>query len=154
MFPRWTMIPTWRVHGPRRRRMAFKEVNHPSSTIWLSNIVVENGAWFMVHVSMIYDIYLVGGLEHFLCSHRLGMSSSQSTFISFRGVETTNQFMIIYLWNPMKKKSGFHGSKPPPVPCQFDPAPHPSRENPWKPGGFTIVSAEIHVSIDWFKGKN
>ena len=29
---------------------------------------------------------LVGGLEHFLCSHILGISSSQLTFIFFRGV--------------------------------------------------------------------
>ena len=31
-------------------------------------------------------IYLVGGLEHFLLSHILGMSSSQLTFMFFRGV--------------------------------------------------------------------
>ena len=30
--------------------------------------------------------YLVGGLEHFLFSHILGMSSSQLTFIFFRGI--------------------------------------------------------------------
>ena len=33
-----------------------------------------------------YHVYLVGGLEHFLCSHILGISSSQLTFIFFRGV--------------------------------------------------------------------
>ena len=32
------------------------------------------------------DTYLVGGLEHFLFCHILGMSSSQLTFIFFRGV--------------------------------------------------------------------
>ena len=31
-------------------------------------------------------LYLVGGLEHFLFFHILGMSSSQLTFIFFRGV--------------------------------------------------------------------
>ena len=31
--------------------------------------------------------YLVGGLEHFLFSHIFGMSSSQLTFIFFRGVK-------------------------------------------------------------------
>ena len=35
--------------------------------------------------------YLVGGLEHFLFFHILGMSWSQLTFIFFRGVQTTNQ---------------------------------------------------------------
>ena len=34
---------------------------------------------------------LVCGLEHFSFFHILGMSSSQLTFIFFRGVETTNQ---------------------------------------------------------------
>jgi len=37
----------------------------------------------------------VGGLEHeFYCSIQLGMSSSQLTFIFFRGVETTSQTMV------------------------------------------------------------
>ena len=40
-------------------------------------------------------VYLIGGLEHeFYCSIQLGMSSSQLTFIFFRGVETTNQLPI------------------------------------------------------------
>ena len=34
---------------------------------------------------------LVGGLEYFLFSHILGISSSQWTFIFVRGVQTTNQ---------------------------------------------------------------
>ena len=42
--------------------------------------------WFMN-----FHDKLVGGLEHFLFVHILGMSSSQLTFIFFRGVETTNQ---------------------------------------------------------------
>ena len=33
-----------------------------------------------------FETKLVGGLEHFLFSHRLGISSSQLTFIFFRGV--------------------------------------------------------------------
>jgi len=33
-------------------------------------------------------------LEHFYFSIQLGMSSSQLTFIFFRGVETTNQILI------------------------------------------------------------
>ena len=37
--------------------------------------------------------WLVGGLEHVLFSHILGISSSQLTFIFFRGVQTTNQMM-------------------------------------------------------------
>ena len=39
------------------------------------------------------DISLVGGLEHdFYFPIQLGMSSSQLTFIFFRGVQRTNQF--------------------------------------------------------------
>ena len=34
---------------------------------------------------------LVGGLEHVLFFHILGISSSQLTFIFFRGIETTHQ---------------------------------------------------------------
>ena len=45
--------------------------------------------------------HLVGGLEHFLSFHILGMSSSQLTFIFFRGIETTNQSCTVDLpWNP------------------------------------------------------
>jgi len=36
--------------------------------------------------NMIKYVNLVGGLEHFLFVHILGMSSSQLTFIFFRGV--------------------------------------------------------------------
>ena len=39
--------------------------------------------------------HLVGGLEHFLLFHILGMSSSQLTFIFFRWVETTNQALLV-----------------------------------------------------------
>ena len=41
--------------------------------------------------------YLAGGLEDLLFSHILGMSSSQLTFIFFRGVQTTNQQFIHYI---------------------------------------------------------
>ena len=37
---------------------------------------------------------LVGGLEHFLFFHILGISSSELTFIFFRGFETTNQLLL------------------------------------------------------------
>jgi hypothetical protein len=40
---------------------------------------------FMAEVDL-----LVGGLEHVLFFHILGISSSQLTFILFREVETTN----------------------------------------------------------------
>ena len=43
---------------------------------------------------MISQGSLVGGLEHFLFLHILGLSSSQLTFIFFKGVETTNQHHI------------------------------------------------------------
>ena len=36
--------------------------------------------------ALFYITYLVGGLEHFLFTHILGMSSSQLTSIFFRGV--------------------------------------------------------------------
>jgi hypothetical protein len=38
-----------------------------------------------------YIYILVGGLEHIVFFRILGMSSSQLTFIFFRGVEITNQ---------------------------------------------------------------
>ena len=43
---------------------------------------------------------VVGGLEPwiFMTFHILGMSSSQLTFIFFRGVQTTNQTMINGIW--------------------------------------------------------
>ena len=41
---------------------------------------------------------LVGGLEHLLCFHILGTSSSQLTNI-FQGVETTNQIMLSILFS-------------------------------------------------------
>ena len=46
----------------------------------------------MIFKSFSFVFLLVGGLEHFLFFHRLGMSSSQVTVIFFRGVETANQF--------------------------------------------------------------
>ena len=51
-------------------------------------------------------LMLVGGLEHFLFYHILGMSSSQLTFIFFRGVETTNQDVLMGLHGYLM---GFHG---------------------------------------------
>jgi hypothetical protein len=43
---------------------------------------------------------LVGGLEpwNFMALHILGMSSSQLTFIFFRGVQTTNQNNVKFYW--------------------------------------------------------
>ena len=47
----------------------------------------------------IYIYILVGGLEHdFYFPNQLGMSSSQLTFIFFRGVEATNQYIYIYIY--------------------------------------------------------
>ena len=40
--------------------------------------------------------YRVGGLEQFLFSHILGMSSSQLTFIFFRGVGLNHQSVIVF----------------------------------------------------------
>ena len=40
---------------------------------------------------IIFWRHLVGGLEHVLFSHALGISSSQLILIFFRGVQTTNQ---------------------------------------------------------------
>ena len=45
----------------------------------------------MVSTSLEIMLTLVGGLEHVLFFHILGMSSSQLTFIFVRGVQTTNQ---------------------------------------------------------------
>jgi len=46
-------------------------------------------------------VYMIGGLEHFLFFHMLGMSSSQLTksIIFQRGRYTTNQFMALGLPN-------------------------------------------------------
>ena len=38
------------------------------------------------HINDSHYIYIIGGLEHFLFFHILGMSYSQLTFIFFRGV--------------------------------------------------------------------
>ena len=43
---------------------------------------------------------LVGGLEHFLFFHRLGMSSSQLTFLFFRGLGLNHQPGV--LWDEAK----------------------------------------------------
>ena len=48
---------------------------------------------------------LVGGLAHFF--HILGMSSSQLTFIFFKGVETTNQKSIWANWHGVCLKPGY-----------------------------------------------
>ena len=45
-------------------------------------------------ISVSHVSHLVGDLEHFLFSHILWISSSQLTFIFFRGVQTTNQLSL------------------------------------------------------------
>jgi len=58
------------------------------------------------------DTYLVGGLEHFLFFHILGMSSSQLTFILFRGVgQPPTRIWPIYRWFtwPINSMVIFHG---------------------------------------------
>ena len=52
-----------------------------SSFHWFSSSSKDHP--YLIHTS---SIHLVGGLEHFLFSHILGMSSSQLTFLFFRGV--------------------------------------------------------------------
>ena len=60
-------------------------------------LVVSSSFSIYEIIFLYHDIFkicsLVGGLEHFLFSHILGISS-QLTFIFFRGVETTNRFII------------------------------------------------------------
>ena len=49
------------------------------------------------HILWIIYIYISGWwFEHLVFFHLLGMSSSQLTFIFFRGVETTNQNNVVY----------------------------------------------------------
>ena len=60
----------------------------PELCIWFTN----HGN-YMITGNFRYH-FLIGGLEHFLFFHILGISSSQLTFIFFRGVETTNQFYL------------------------------------------------------------
>ena len=47
-------------------------------------------SWHITFIFM-FQKKLVGGLEHFLFSHKLGMSSCQLTFIFFRGVGFNHQ---------------------------------------------------------------
>ena len=60
-------------------------------------ILEQGGAQIRCKVTSIHE--LVGGLEHdFLwLSIQLGMSSSQLTFVFFRGIETTNQNVFMRL---------------------------------------------------------
>jgi hypothetical protein len=51
---------------------------------------------------------LVGGLEHFIFFHILGTTIPTDELIFFRGVETTNQ-TIILLWLKHCPKRGFTG---------------------------------------------
>ena len=62
----------------------------------------------MIYMVNLARNLLVGGLEHFLFSHILGISSSQLTFIFFRGVKKTPtrfNFWIFHFW--MVKSRGF-----------------------------------------------
>jgi len=53
----------------------------------------------IVQYVMICYMFLIGGLEHFLFSHILGISSSQLTFIFFRGVgQPPTSFDIIFVY--------------------------------------------------------
>ena len=83
-FPLWSVVQIWRVPffvpqslGSWNR----VELSHSQ----FPNYILHGG----------FKHYLVGGLEHFLFFHIiLGISSSQLTFIFFRGVETTNQYYM------------------------------------------------------------
>ena len=64
--------------------------------------------WSIHHVPWCWNTYqhlpqkwpsLVGGLEHEFYFSIYWESSSQLTFIFFRGVETTNQDIYIYIWH-------------------------------------------------------
>ena len=64
-------------------------------------VVLKHGGWtFLCYIYIIIYIHiLVGGLEHFLMTfHILGMSFFQLSFIFFRGVQTTNQYICIYIY--------------------------------------------------------
>ena len=63
----------------------------PSGKLTQHSTTVENHQFKEVN----QQTRLVGGLEHFLLSHILGISSSQVTHIFQRGGPTTNQNMII-----------------------------------------------------------
>ena len=54
----------------------------------VQNISVVRHSWhFSTTPASLIPSYLVGGLERFIFFHKLGMSSSQLTFIFFRGVD-------------------------------------------------------------------
>ena len=72
----------------------------------------RNASLFLSHVDVILGdsifafrriMYLVGGLEHVLFSHMLGMSSSQLTFIFSEGLKPPNVPMGIDRIDPHDK---------------------------------------------------
>ena len=62
----------------------------------MNNDILDNtGLYYPLYIQLsIYN--LVGGLEHFSCFHILGTSSSQLTFIFFRGVAQPPTSNILY----------------------------------------------------------
>ena len=51
---------------------------------------------YSIHRGYVHQLILVGGLEHFLFFHIVGMSSSQLTFIFFRWVGQPPTIFIDY----------------------------------------------------------
>ena len=68
---------------------------------WVSQLTLRISRVLLVRVYT-YIYILVGGLEHILFFHILGMSSSQLTFIFFRGVGQPPTSIYIYIWSCAK----------------------------------------------------
>ena len=74
---------------------------------FINFVIIGQGEWKVKYTSPPFPlmgvyiyIYLVAGLEHCLFFHILGISSSQLTFIFFRGVAQppTRQYIYIYMY--------------------------------------------------------
>ena len=71
------MFPAFPVQRAINSGIPYSIIGQTQSHILLLNVA---------HIS-----HLVGGLDHFLFFHTLGMSSAQLTIFFFRGAQTTNQ---------------------------------------------------------------
>ena len=83
--------------------------NSPPTQRWYK--YMESSAKKHVHVNQFgfHEAIWLVVWNIFFCFHILGMSSSQLTFIFFRGVETTNQLSVLSLQS-QDPAAEFHGS--------------------------------------------
>ena len=79
--------------------IAYGCINHPQMVGWWlgfpKTFTCDTQNLEMLHVVTLAQTRLVGGLEQFLFSHILGIIISIDELIFFRGVETTNQIVLL-----------------------------------------------------------